>query len=72
MNEVGLYGPGGGRVGAVLLSKYIKPGTVTQPALQPLLAAAQLRGIFGLAHLGDAQQPQVHSFGSDVYTQPRG
>ena len=41
MNEPGLYGPGGGRVGAVLLSKYIRPGTVSNAAVQPLLAAAQ-------------------------------
>jgi hypothetical protein len=36
---------------------------------------SQLRSIediFGLRHIGDAQQPQVHPFGSDVYTQPAG
>lgn len=36
---------------------------------------SQLRSVeelFGLSHLGDAQQPQVHSFGADVDTRPRG
>ena len=27
-----------------------------------------IEDLFGLAHLGDAKQPQVHSFGRDVYT----
>jgi len=29
-----------------------------------------IEDIFGLSHLGDAQMPQVQSFGSDVYTNP--
>ena len=29
INEPGLYGPGGGKIGAVVLSKFIKPGTVS-------------------------------------------
>jgi hypothetical protein len=36
---------------------------------------SQLRSIediFGLSHLGDAQQPQVKSFGPDVYTRATG
>jgi hypothetical protein len=27
-----------------------------------------IEDLFGLAHLGDARQPRVHSFGRDVYT----
>jgi phospholipase C len=72
MNEPGLYGPGGGRVGAVVLSNFIKGGTVSN---QPYNHYSQLRSIediFGLHHLGDAQQKQVHSFGSDVYTKRKG
>jgi phosphatidylinositol-3-phosphatase len=72
INEPGLYGPGGGRVGAVVLSKYVKPGTVST---QPYNHYSQLRTVedlFGLSHLGDAQQKQVHSFGADVFTQPQG
>ncbi len=44
MNGPGLVGPGGGRIGAVVLSPFIRPGTVTDHGLQPLLAAAQRRG----------------------------
>jgi hypothetical protein len=28
--------------------------------------------LFGLSHLGDARQTQVHPFGRDVYTRPQG
>jgi phosphatidylinositol-3-phosphatase len=72
MNEVGLYGPGGGRVGAVALSKYIKPGTVSNHAYNHYSQLRSFEDLFGLSHLGDAQQPQVHSFGADVYTRPGG
>jgi phosphatidylinositol-3-phosphatase len=72
MNEVGLYGPGGGRVGAVLLSRYIKPGTVSQHPYNHFSQLRSFEDLFGLKHLGDAQQPQVHAFGADVYTRPGG
>jgi phosphatidylinositol-3-phosphatase len=68
MNEPGLYGPGGGRVGAVLLSKYIRPGTVSTRDYNHYSLMRSVEDLFGLAHLGDAQQSQVHSFGPDVYT----
>ena len=72
MNEAGLYGPGGGKVGAVVLSKFIKPGTVSRQAYNHYSQLRSFEDLFGLNHLGDAQQPQVDSFGSDVYTRPRG
>jgi len=40
----GKNGPGGGRIGAVLLSPLIRPGTVSTVGLQPLLAAAHRGG----------------------------
>ena len=72
MNEVGLYGPGGGRVGAVVLSRFVRPGTVSNHAYNHYSQLRTVEDIFGLAHLGDAQQPQVKSFGSDVFTRPSG
>jgi phosphatidylinositol-3-phosphatase len=72
LNEVGLYGPGGGRVGAIVLSRYVKPGTVSRKAYNHYSQLRSFEDLFGLKHLGDAQQPQVHSFGPDVYTQPGG
>jgi hypothetical protein len=72
LNEPGLYGPGGGRVGAVLLSKYIRPGTVTNDPYNHYSMLRSVEDLFGLSHIGDAQMPQVHSFGADVYTNPKG
>jgi phosphatidylinositol-3-phosphatase len=72
LNENGLYGPGGGRVGAVLLSKYIKPGTVSDKPYNHYSMLRSVEDLFGLKHIGDALMPQVHSFGPDVYTRPKG
>jgi hypothetical protein len=68
MNEPGVYGPGGGKVGAVVLSKFIKPGTVSTHPYNHYSMLRTVEDIFGLHHLGDAQQPQVKSFGADVFT----
>jgi hypothetical protein len=72
LNENGLYGPGGGRVGAVLLSKYIEPGTVSDKPYNHYSMLRSVEDVFGLSHIGDAQMPQVHPFGPDVYTRPKG
>ncbi len=64
----GMGGPGGGRVGAVLISPFIKPGTVSTVDYNHYSSLRSIEDIFGLSHLGDAQQRQVKSFGSDVYT----
>jgi phosphatidylinositol-3-phosphatase len=72
LNENGLYGPGGGRVGAVLLSKYIKPGTVSDKPYNHYSMLRSVEDLFGLKHIGDALMPQVHSFGPDIYTRPKG
>ncbi|MGC4111280.1 MAG: alkaline phosphatase family protein [Nocardioides sp.] len=72
MNEPGVYGPGGGKVGAVLLSPFIKPGTVSSQPYNHFSLLRSVEDIFKLHHLGDAQMPQVHSFGSDIYTRKKG
>ena len=68
VNEPGLYGPGGGRVGAVLLSPYIKAGTKSAVPYNHYSLLRSVEDIFGLSHLGDAKQSGVHSFGADVYS----
>lgn len=68
--EPGMNGPGGGRVGAVLLSPFIKPGTVSTVAYNHYSMLRSIEDLFGLSHLGDASMPQVKSFGPDVYTKP--
>jgi phosphatidylinositol-3-phosphatase len=64
----GLWGPGGGRVGAVALSPFIKPGTRSNVPYNHYSLLKTVEKIFGLAPLGDARQPQVHAFGTDVFT----
>lgn len=68
--DPGMPGPGGGRVGAVLLSPFIKPGTVSSVDYSHYSALRSVEDLFGLAHLGDAAMPAVKSFGPDVYTNP--
>jgi hypothetical protein len=68
VNEPGLYGPGGGRVGAVALSPFIKPGTTSGVDYNHYSLLKTMEEIFGLPLLGDAKQPQVKAFGSDVFT----
>jgi phosphatidylinositol-3-phosphatase len=72
LNEVGLYGPGGGKVGAIVLSKYVKPGTVSTKPYNHFSLLKSVEDVFGLAPLGDAKMKQVVPFGPDVYTQPAG
>ena len=64
----GRWGPGGGRIGAVMLSPFIKPGTVSN---QPYNHYSTLRSIeqwFGLPYLGYAAPNDVPTFGTDVFT----
>jgi phosphatidylinositol-3-phosphatase len=72
MNENGLYGPGGGRVGGIVLSKYVKPGTVSTHPYNHFGFLKTVDTLFHLKDLGDAKMPQVHYFGSDVFTRPKG
>ena len=64
----GMNGPGGGRIGAVLLSPFIKAGTVSTTNYNHYSTLRSIEDIFRLSHLGDAAMPQVKPFGSDVYT----
>ena len=68
VNEPGLYGPGGGRVGAVALSPFIKSGTKSSVDYNHYSLLKTMERIFGLPLLGDAKQPQVRAFGPDVFT----
>jgi hypothetical protein len=63
----GITGPGGGRVGAVLLSPCIAPGTVSTQPYNHYSMLRSVEDIFGLAHIGYAQLPGERSFGTDVF-----
>jgi hypothetical protein len=66
----GITGPGGGRVGAVLISPFIKPGTVSATPYNHYSSLASWESLFGLPRLADAASvPAI--FGSDVFTAAR-
>jgi hypothetical protein len=61
-------GPGGGRVGAVLLSPFIAPGTVSAEQYNHYSLLRSIEDVFGLPHLGYAAASGLRPFGADVYT----
>jgi hypothetical protein len=63
----GKTGPGGGRIGAVLLSPLIRPGIVSTIPYNHYSLLRTIEDIFGLPHLGDGAMPQARSFGADVF-----
>jgi phosphatidylinositol-3-phosphatase len=67
--HAGILGPGGGYIGAVAISRYIKPGTVSLVPYNHYSLLHTIESIFGLSTLGYAAQPEVLPFGDDVFTQ---
>lgn len=76
----GISGPGGGRVGAVILSPYVKPGTTSDTPYNHYSLLRSFEDLFGISsggddghgHLGfagsyDPTYPGPGSFGCDVY-----
>jgi phosphatidylinositol-3-phosphatase len=63
----GVNGPGGGRTGAILLSPFIKPGTVSDHPYNHYSMLRTVEDIFGLSHLGYAGQDDLARFGSDIF-----
>lgn len=62
----GITGLGGGRVGAVVLSTYVRAGTWNNTAYNHYSLLRTIEDVFGLDHLGYAADPAVRSFGLDV------
>ncbi len=65
-------GAGGGKIGAVLLSPYVRPGTVVTKSYNHYSLLRSIEDLFGLEHLGYAESPNPGAFGSDVFTRPEG
>jgi hypothetical protein len=65
----GITGPGGGRVGAVLLSRFIRPGTVVTTPYNHYSSLATWEDLLGVPRLGYARDVPA-TFGSDVFTGP--
>jgi hypothetical protein len=61
----GLYGPGGGRTGTLLLSRFITPGSENATPYNLYSLLRSVEDLFCLAPLGYAAQ--ASGFGADVY-----
>ena len=59
--------PGGGDSGALLLSPFIKPGTVTTVPYNHFSLLRTIQDIFALPHTGNAADPLSGRIGSDVF-----
>ena len=60
-------GPGGGRIGAVLLSRFIVGGTVSDQPYNHYSLLRTIEDIFGLDHLAGAGAAGVQTFGADIF-----
>jgi hypothetical protein len=65
----GITGPGGGRVGAILLSPFIRPGTVSTVAYNHYSSLATWETLFGVPRLAYAGTVPA-TFGADVFNGP--
>jgi len=59
---------GGGRIGAVVVSPLIRPGTSSATPYNHYSLLCSIEDIFGLPKLGYAADPELPCFGGDVYT----
>jgi hypothetical protein len=62
----GITGLGGGRVGAVVLSRWVQPGSSSSVPYNHYSLLASIEQVFGVGRLGAAATASV--FGSDVFT----
>jgi len=63
----GISGLGGGRVGALVISPFVRPGTWSTTSYNHYSLLASIEEIFGLSKLGYAATPGLNRFGLDVY-----
>ena len=64
----GFNGPGGGRVGAIVLSKFVTPGTVSAVPYNHYSLLRTVEAIFALPYLGYAAEEGLRLFGRDVFS----
>jgi hypothetical protein len=63
----GITGLGGGRVGALVISPFVRGGTWSTTHYNHYSLLASIEELFGLPKLGYAAQPGLNRFGLDVY-----
>jgi len=61
------FGGGGGRIGALVLSPFVKPGTSSQVVYNHYSLLASIEDTFSLPYIGYAQIAALNKFGVDVY-----
>jgi hypothetical protein len=67
-----LPAPGGGQVGALLLSPYVKPHSFDQEPFNHFSLLRTIEDLFGLSHLGYAGLTGVQSFDASVFSRYQG
>lgn len=65
----GIFGPGGGLTGAVVVSPFTTPGTTSATPYNHYSLLATLEDLFGLPRLGMAHRVTT-TFGTDVFSAP--
>lgn len=65
----GLPAEGGGQVGALLLSPFVKPHSTTQESYNHFSLLRTIEDLFGLKHLGYAGAAHVSSFAPSLFVQ---
>jgi hypothetical protein len=65
--QPGIFGRGGGRTGTVLLSPFVRGGTVNETPYNHYSLLRSIEDVFGLEHLGYAAQEGLKPFGDDVF-----
>jgi hypothetical protein len=63
----GIVGPGGGRIGALVISRYVAPHTWSTTPYNHYSLLGSIEEVFGLHKLGYARADGVDTFGLDVY-----
>lgn len=63
-------GTGGGRIGALVLSPYVKAGSTSTVPYNDYSLLRSIENLFSLPHLGYAAQPGLKAFGPDVWDLP--
>ena len=64
----GIGPPGGGQVGALLLSPFIKGGALDQDAYNHFSLLRTIEDVFGLTHLGYAGGKEISSFAPSIFS----
>jgi hypothetical protein len=64
----GFNGPGGARIGAVVLSPFVKGGTVSAVPYNHYSLLGTIEALFSLPPLGYAAQPGAQVLGGDVFS----